>query len=98
MKDTPAQIASRLMAPATASASWSFEQVEALIIEAIREERGRDRAKAGAQGSQVPNDLPPCKMVDIKATEAEQRALLADMARQLAALDARRHKKGARRK
>jgi hypothetical protein len=34
MKDTPEQIADRLMSPGTTSAWWTYEQVRALIIEA----------------------------------------------------------------
>lgn len=40
MKPTPESIAARLMAPASTSALWTHDQVMALIIEAIREERG----------------------------------------------------------
>jgi hypothetical protein len=50
MKPTPAQIAARLMAPASTSAYWSFDQVEALIIEAIREERGELEQRPARKG------------------------------------------------
>lgn len=39
MKPTPEQIASRLMSPASTSAWFTHEQVKALIIKAVEEER-----------------------------------------------------------
>lgn len=41
MKEPPEQIAARLMAPAAQSALWTYDQVKALIIKAIEEERAR---------------------------------------------------------
>jgi len=41
MLETPEQIAARIMAPASLSALWTHDQVRALIIQAIREERAK---------------------------------------------------------
>jgi len=38
-KETPEQIAARLMAPASSSALWTHEQVRALLVKAIEAER-----------------------------------------------------------
>lgn len=50
MKETPQQIAARLMAPASTSALWTHEQVEALIIEAVMEERGDKPSRPARKG------------------------------------------------
>lgn len=50
MKETPQQIAARLMAPASTSALWTHEQVEALIIEAIREHRAETPRRKPREG------------------------------------------------
>jgi len=41
MRESPEQIAARIMAPASLSALWTHEQVRALIIQAIREDRAK---------------------------------------------------------
>lgn len=57
MTESPEQIATRLMAPASASALWTYDQVRALIIEAV---------KAGADNQDGPRapsatDAPAAK-------------------------------------
>jgi len=42
LKETPEQIASRLMSPASESALWKHAQVKALIIRAVEEERAME--------------------------------------------------------
>lgn len=42
MTETPEQIASRLMHPAGDFALWTYDQVKALIIRAVEEERARE--------------------------------------------------------
>lgn len=50
MKQSPVKIASRLMAPASTSALWTYDQVRTLIIEAIREERGELEERPARKG------------------------------------------------
>lgn len=50
MKETPAKIAARLMAPASTSAVWTYDQVRTLIIEAIREDRGELEQRPARKG------------------------------------------------
>lgn len=47
MTESPEQIATRLMAPASTSALWTYEQVRALLIEAVSEDRRRKVRSAG---------------------------------------------------
>jgi hypothetical protein len=44
-QQAPAEIAARLMAPASESALWTHAQVRALLIRAVEEERYGSRAK-----------------------------------------------------
>lgn len=50
MKQSPVKIASRLMAPSSTSAVWSYDQVRTLIVEAIREERGEIEQRPARKG------------------------------------------------
>ena len=50
MKETPDQIAARLMAPASVSTLRTHSEVLALIIEAVREERGLQAPRQAREG------------------------------------------------
>ena len=50
MQETPEQIAARLMAPASQSALWSYDQMQALLVQAIREERKETKRRPARAG------------------------------------------------